>query len=192
MQSSANSAELLSDEDLVHAYILGDEFAFALLVQRYAPLLRAQSHFFSVTPSEYEDLEQEGLMGLLAAVRAFEPERNKKFRSLALVCSRNRMLSLMRSRHTFIEPLSEDELSTIPDEEEADPALRVQMQEDTKSLRRWLQSRLSELEYPVLYLYFNGQSYEQIAEALSVSEKAVDNAMQRIRKKMGNGFNSEA
>ena len=65
---------------------------------------------------------------------------------------------------------------------------RLQKQEDTASLRRWLHSRLSKLEYPVLYLFLNGQSYEQIAEALSVTEKAVDNALQRIRKKIGNTF----
>ena len=188
MYSSANSTESLSDEELVGAYTSGDELAFALLVQRYAPLLRAQSRFFSVSPSEYEDLEQEGLVGLLAAVDAFDPQRNKAFRSFALVCSRNRMLSLVRSRHTNIEPMSDEDLAAFPDELEADPALRLQKQEDTEHLRSWLQSRLSELEYPVLCLFLNGQSYEQIAETLSVTEKAVDNALQRIRKKIGKDF----
>ncbi|MBQ2780100.1 MAG: sigma-70 family RNA polymerase sigma factor [Clostridia bacterium] len=188
MYSSANSVESLSDEELVSAYLSGDELAFAILVQRYTPLIRAQSSYFSVSLSEYEDLKQEGMLGLLSAVRAFEPQRGRSFRSFALVCSRNRMLSSVRNRHVVVEPMSDEELAAFPSELDADPAHRLQKQEDTANLRRWLHNRLSKLEYPVLYLFLNGQSYEQIAEALSVTEKAVDNALQRIRKKIGNTF----
>lgn len=176
-----------TDEELVCACIGGDELAFARLVQRYTPLIRAQSRLFRVTASEYEDLEQEGLMGLLFAVRAFDPQEERRFRPFALACCRNRMISLLRRHRTEDHeiPDGEEALASLPDDGLADPVRWLLRREEAACLRDWLQDRLSEREYKVLILFLNAYSYEEIASSLSLTEKAVDNALQRVRRKIG-------
>ena len=176
-----------SDEELVAAYARGDEAAFARLVQRYVPLIRRQSRRFSVSAAEREDLVQGGLMGRFSAGRAFSPEKEAAFRPFALTCCKNRMCSHVRKMPDAAawDPDGEESLAELSDSGSQDPVTRLLRREEAACLRDWLRDRLSEKEYAVLMLFLDNYSYEEIAETCSLSVKAVDNARQRARRKIG-------
>lgn len=162
----------------------GDEEAFSHIVQRMMPLIHAQVRHFRCIGIEDEDLAQEALLGLLAAVRSFRPEGGAVFTTYATACIRHRLTSVVRQNGDRLlreHPLEEEpELADVT----GDPALRVQAQEEATALLQQLQERLTPLEYKVLLLRLSNLSYREIACRMQVSEKAVDNAVQRLRRKL--------
>lgn len=180
----------LSDEQLVSLACAESEEAFACLVSRYSAMLHRLSAQYSSTSSlDAEDLAQEGLLGLLSAVRTYRSGGEALFGTYACTCMRNRMLSAVR-RSWGTPPLLPD-----PDEPPAsdtasadDPAALLVRQEELASLRGHLRAVLTELEYRVLMRYLGAYSYEEIAASLSISRKAVDNALQRLRRKLTVSF----
>ena len=162
----------------------GDQEAFALLVHRMMPLIHTQVHSFRCAGVEDEDLAQEALMGLLAAVRTYREDGGAAFTTYATTCIRHRLLSVARrsAPHADHEVPIEDS-PDLPDVS-ADPALRLQEQEEANALLARLRERLTPLEYKVMLLRLSNCSYEEIATRLAVSKKAVDNAVQRLRRKL--------
>ncbi len=160
----------------------GDEEAFARITHRMMPLLNSQVRQFRCAGIEDEDLAQEALLGLLAAVRSFRPDGGATFTTYVTTCVRHRLASVIRrhSRQLCEQPLEEDDL---PDTA-GDPAMRLQAQEEAATLLRRLRQRLTPLEYSVLLLRLSDLSYEEIATRLQISKKAVDNAVQRLRRKL--------
>ena len=162
----------------------GDQEAFALLVHRMMPLIHAQIHSCRCAGVEDEDLAQEALMGLLAAVRTYRADGGAAFTTYATACIRHRLLSMIRrygpraDREVPIEDSPE-----LPDVT-ADPALRIQEREELDTLLARLQTRLTETEYRVLLLRLGDCSYAEIAARLGITVKAVDNAVQRMRRKL--------
>lgn len=162
----------------------GDQEAFALLMHRMTPLIHAQIHSCRCAGTEDEDLAQEALMGLLAAVRTYREDGGAAFTTYATTCIRHRLLSVARrygplaDRETPLEDSPE-----LPDTA-ADPALRLQEQEELTGLLARLQTRLTAMEYRVLLLRLSDCPYAEIAARLGITAKAVDNAIQRIRRKM--------
>ena len=133
---------------------------------------------------EDEDLVQEALMGLLSAVRSYRSDGGATFTTYATACIRHRLISAVRrsAPHNDHElPLQED--LELPDPT-GDPALRMQEQEDLDGLLAHWRQRLTPLEYSVLLLRLSECSYGEIAQRLNVSKKAVDNAVQRLRRKL--------
>ena len=170
----------------VEAAAAGDEEAFAVIVHRMMPMIRAQLHSFTPAEADREDLLQESLLGLLSAVRSYRPDGGASFQTYAFTCIRHRLISLLRRsgvRSQVEQPLEEDTQATT-DADDADPASRIVAQEAADGLHRQLQQRLTPLEYEVLLARLDGRSYEEIAAGLGVSKKAVDNAVQRLRRKM--------
>ena len=162
----------------------GDQEAFALLVHRMAPLIHAQVRGFRCADAEDEDLVQEALMGLLAAVRTYREDGGAAFTTYATACIRHRLLSVARQcgpRADRETPLEDSD--DLPDTA-ADPALRLQEQEELDGLLARLRTRLTEMEYQVLLLRLSDCSYAEVADRLGTTVKAVDNAIQRIRRKM--------
>lgn len=183
------NAFLLSADDatVVSLAADGDSEAFELLAQRMTPMMHATARRYRNVPGlEPEDLLQEGLLGLLAAVHAYK-ESNGSFSAFATTCIRNRMLSLLR-RHMpagdFELPEGEEILSALPDSGQADPAALVVAQEEAERLFFRLREQLTPLEYRVLTAHLAGRRYKEIAKSLAVSEKTVDNALQRVRQKL--------
>lgn len=162
----------------------GDEEAFACIMHRMAPIVRAQIQRFDFLQLGSDDLMQECMLGLLAAVRSYRPDGGAVFTTYATACIRNRLVSLAR-RHSAraCETLPYED-SEIADTEDADPASLVLMQEDADRLQHQLHTQLTALEYEVLMARLTDCSYKQIAERLGVSTKAVDNAVQRLRHKL--------
>ena len=162
----------------------GDQEAFAAIVARMTPLIHAQVRSYRCTGIEDEDLAQEALLGLLAAVRSYCADRGASFTTYATACIRHRLISVIRrygSRADYEMPLEEDLDLT---DAAADPALRLQEQEALSGLLTQLRQRLTPLEYSVLLLRLSDLSYEEIAHRLSTTKKAVDNAVQRLRRKL--------
>ncbi len=183
MQKAAD----MSDTALAALAADGSGEAFDLLAQRMAPMMhRFAMQYHNVPGIDAEDLLQEGLLALLAAVHAYQPELSA-FRTFVASCVRFRMLSLVR-RHLpagdFETPETEEILSVFPDAGQADPASLLIEQEEAQRLYHRLRERLTPLEYRVLTAHLAGTSYKEIAKALAVTEKTVDNALQRVRKKL--------
>ncbi len=183
-------AETMSDEQLAVRARSGDEEAFALLVQRCAPMVKRQAGIFRNAEVEAEDLSQEGLLGLLSAVRTYNPQAAASFRTYAGICVRRRMLTAAKRSDAAravpvleLVPMEGAEGSLSAASGAEDPAQLVVEKETLSHLYDRLRGTLSEREYAVLAHYMNGYSYEEIARRLGVTAKAVDNALQRVRRK---------
>ena len=181
----------LSDEQLAVLVRDSSEEAFSLLVSRCTGMIQFLATAFRQSGVDAEDLAQEGLLGLLFAARTFRENGGAAFRTYASVCIRRRMLSAVR-RAGHEPALSgagwadadQTECSDAPGKAEIDPAQLVVQREDTQRLDNRLREILTSLEYEVLMLYFGAYTYEEIAQRLGIRTKAVDNALQRIRRKL--------
>ncbi len=185
--AKAPSADM---EDAVLAALAkaGSSEAFTLLAARFSAVSRKiASRFFAVPDMETEDLLQEGLLGLLAAVHKYQPLCGEFF-PFAVSCIKNRIVSAVR-RHL---PKDMPDIAETEDGQvlgQADPASLLIEQEEAVRLYKKLHSLLTDKEYAVLIAYLGGDSYAEIAKHLSITPKAVDNALQRVRRKLEkNGF----
>lgn len=189
----------VSDEHLCAQAADGCRDAEETLVLRYARLVRACARPFFLAGGDSEDLIQEGMLGLLSAIRAFRPERGARFRTFAEVCIRRRIISAVRTaasgRHGPLnDRVSLDQSLFLADQDftplgtsfrrPVDPEAAVIHQEDLSALEETIQEQLTPLEAHVLALYLDGSSYSEIAEEVYRSTKSVDNAVQRIRRKI--------
>ncbi len=184
MNAFVTSLNDLSEEQLVVLAREKNEEAFTLLVTRCLGMLKSLSAKYCRDFSESEDLVQEGLLGLLSAVQTYHSSNKVSFRTYAYACARNRMVSALRRRNGApMQSLDEeDELSDFIGD--TDPASLLVQQEETENLDKRLRDKLSSLEYRVLMARLSGYSYGEIAMCLNVTEKTVDNAYQRLRRKL--------
>ncbi len=184
----------LSDGRLAELVQQGDSEAFAELTERYMSVIRAKVSPFGSGRAEREDLCQEGLLGLLNAARTYDPAGRASFRTYAGVCISNRVIMAYRSsagkKHDPLSDfvsLSEDGAERFEARDDsADPEALLTEREGFENIRRTIFSLLTPLERNVLRLYLGGCSYGEIAEKLSVTPKAADNALQRARFKLRN------
>ena len=197
MSSQYRGKELagMCDEDLALLAQTGCEDASGLLITRCADMIQKQTLRLRSDWIDAEDLAQEGFLGLLSAIRTYRREGGASFRTYASVCIRHRMASALKrfcdTRH--IPPSAYLELDSMDGQEEAvpsvsdgqaDPAQTVIQREETERLRSRLREILTDLEYEVLMLYLGAYTYGEIAQRLQLSAKTVDNALQRIRRKL--------
>lgn len=183
----------LADADLVALAQSGDERAFTILVSRWQPMLRAQVARLRLSYADAEDMAQETLLGLLAAVQTFRAEGGASFRTYAAVCVRNRLFSALRrvtSHDEEVMATPEESLEQVAGA--TDPAVLVVERESADRLLARLRRRLTTREYAVLLRYLDGFSYAEIAADMQMTSKAVDNALQRVRRKMREGGFAQA
>ena len=179
-----------SDEMLCQQAQTGDRMAEESLIVRHTRLVRRCAHPLFLMGGDSEDLIQEGLMGLLSAIRDYKPDKNAAFRTYAEICVRNRLSTAIvvanRRKHV---PLNESlslysqEIVVTPSGTD-DPEQWVIGREERKEFSETLKGLLSTLEADVLSRYLDGFSYREIAEQMNVRSKTVDNAIQRIRWKL--------
>ena len=186
VEQESTGISMVGDAKLVSLAQAGDDRAFTMLVALYEPMLRAQVSHFRFPSSDAEDMEQEGLLGLLSAVRSFRPERGASFKTYAAVCVRDRLLSVVRRRVTHVPEVPVEDVATVADAvcQQADPAALLLERESAGQMLAQIRRCLSEREYAVLICYLDGCSYATIASQLHISQKAVDNALQRARHKL--------
>jgi len=163
-----------------------DKSAASALAERYSDLVFIKSEIFADSKSDKDDLRQEGLMSLLKAMEAFDPERGVKFSTFAEVCIVNRMRSVSaktRKAAAFPESIEYSEMEEVIADDKTPESIFI-YKEFFTDLWNNIETALSKTEMRVFTLSVDGMSYREIAEKLGISEKSVDNAMQRARRKI--------
>ena len=155
------------------------------LLARIAPLLRRHAFAFARNETDRQDYYQEGVVGFLSAVHTFRADCGTRFSTYACTCALNRMRNLLRQRSKGSEfvtvPLeTDDEIPGLF----PDPQQLTQTHDEVEQVLRRIEATLSPFEKNVLRLYLGGQSYAEAAQSLGTNAKAIDNAMQRIRRKL--------
>jgi RNA polymerase sporulation-specific sigma factor len=187
--------------DLIVAAQAGDEGASSALLQKYRSFVRCKARSYFLAGADREDVIQEGMIGLYKAIRDFRPERQASFRSFAELCVTRQLITAIktatRQKHmplnTYVSlhrpAASEDEGDRVLSDilaarEVCDPAEVVIAAWETTSIKEGFTGALSGFEADVLRLYVSGHSYCEIAEQLGRHSKAVDNALQRVKRKV--------
>jgi RNA polymerase sporulation-specific sigma factor len=196
----ASDLELQTDNELVARTRAGDDRALEGLLARYRNFARSKARSYFLVGADKEDVVQEGMIGLYKAIRDFDLEQETPFRAFAELCISRQILTAIKTanRHKH-QPLNtsvsldapahtdEDDRSVGDDlvaPSQLDPAEIVISAQEIEALRTTMHERLTELEGSVLSLYMDGKSYEEIAGALGNHVKSIDNALQRIKRKL--------
>ena len=197
MQTQYSELEQMSDEALCTALQNGTSAAGDILAHRYRKLVRCCAHPYFLAGGDSEDLLQEGMFGLIKAMREFRADREASFQTFAEVCIRSRLCSVIRAsragKHSPLNesvPLNAFLLDAQPQYSQLDPEDLLIDREKAAALLNQVRSQLSELEVRVLDLYLDGCSCGEIAATVGKSYKSVDNAVQRIRRKIGRQISS--
>lgn len=207
--SKAQAQPQLDDHYLIALAKQGSPDAYDRLVKRYHSFVRLKASSYFLIGGDGEDLIQEGLVGLYKAIRDYRPERESSFRNFAELCITRQIITAVktatRNKHTPLNGYvsfsstpagatdSEPTLDEVlPGPSAFDPVNQVISSEELRSLVACLSTVLSDLESRVLSLYLDGHSYTGIGERLECDCKTVDNALQRVKRKVGTHLNSRA
>src|SRR5881628_2977801 len=192
----------LEDLQLVLRARNGDGGALDVLIRRYTGFVRLKASSYFLAGGDSEDLVQEGLIGLYKAVRDFRPDKETSFRSFAELCVTRQIITAIKTAtrfkhaplntyvsfsHTPAGQESDSECTlgdALPGPGVDDPSVCVISTEELQSLVFTLGSGLSQLEADALRLYLEGSSYEEMAEDLGCDTKTIDNALQRVKRKI--------
>ncbi len=190
-----------SDEQLVAMYHEGLPPAMDALLERYRGFTRIKARSYFLAGADKDDIVQEGMIGLYKAIRDFAPEHETSFRAFAELCITRQIITAVktatRQKHsplnTYVslsKPVNGDEDpdwmlgDTLRTPQSADPAELVISNDELRSIKLAFAEILSDFEAEVLHMYVEGKSYQEIAERLSRHVKSVDNALQRIKRKV--------
>jgi RNA polymerase sporulation-specific sigma factor len=189
-----------TDEDLVKSSWAGDDGALEMLLARYRNFVRMKARSYFLVGADREDVVQEGMIGLYKAIRDYDHSREASFRGFAELCITRQIITAIktatRQKHAplnsyvslYLPAYSDDE----PDHEiveqlvsdAEDPADSVVSSQELAVLEEYFGEILSDLEAEVLQRYIEGQSYSEIAAELDRHVKSIDNALQRIKRKL--------
>ena len=180
----------------------GDEWAMDTILRRYQGFVRLKASSYFLAGGDSNDLVQEGLVGLYKAVRDFRPDKDTSFRSFAELCITRQIITAIKTAtrykhaplNTYVSfshaPAGQEADAdctlgdALPGPAVEDPASCVISTEELQSLLDCLGSALSTLESQVLTCYLEGRSYEEIGLLLDCEPKTVDNALQRVKRKV--------
>jgi RNA polymerase sporulation-specific sigma factor len=191
----------LEDLQLVIRARNGDDVALDGLIRRYTGFVRLKASSYFIAGGEGDDLIQEGLIGLYKAVRDFRADKETSFRSFAELCITRQIITAIKTAtrfkhaplNTYVSfsqtPAGQDDGEctlgdALPGPGVNDPAVCVISTEELQSLVFCLGTGLSPLESDALRLYLEGNSYEEMAEELGCDTKTIDNALQRVKRKV--------
>ncbi len=178
-------AASVSDEELAAAASSNEE-AYGELISRYLPSVRRLSGIYTRSSADRDDLVSEGILGLLNAVKTYDPSKGASFSTYAGVCVNNRMMTaLKRSARIQRREESLDELSAAGGQS---PEKIIIDREALSEIFSEIAENISELERSVFERYLSGESYSAIASALGIDRKSVDNALARVRRKLRRKF----
>lgn len=190
----------LSDEEIVLLSKEGNGYATEFLMDKYRNFVRAKSRTYFLIGADKEDIIQEGMIGLYKAIRDYKNNSQASFKSFAELCITRQIITAIktatRQKHiplnsyiSLSKPVYDDEnervlLDTISERRRLDPEEIVLDKERFVRIEKKLFEVLSKLEWTVLTKYLDGMSYVEIALHINKSEKSIDNALQRIKKKI--------
>jgi RNA polymerase sporulation-specific sigma factor len=190
-----------TDDDLLQLCRDGEVEALNVLLERYRWFARTKARAYFLVGADFDDIEQEGMIGLFKAVRDFRPDRESSFRAFAELCITRQIMTAIktatRQKHQPLnryvslsgvrvvdDPAEHALEDLLSDHHVPDPADEVVSWEATAAMRRSMAEMLSRLEVDVLRLYLEGRSYHEISALLGRHVKSIDNALQRIKRKL--------
>lgn len=197
--------EKMSDEDLIRLYRDGEENAIDLLIQRYKKVVRNRIKGDFFVGADKDDLIQEGMIGLFKAICDYDTKKEASFKSFAILCITRQISSafkaVTRQKHMPLNysislniPVGgknadeEDESITLMDLVKNNvwqtPEEEVISKENIAAINDYMLKSLSQMEIEVVHLYMEGKNYKEISQLLNKSPKSIDNALQRIKKKL--------
>nr|WP_028390987.1 RNA polymerase sporulation sigma factor SigH [Bacillus cihuensis] len=198
-QSVGNYANL-EDMVLVKMSHSGDSESLAFLINKYQNFVQMKTRPYFLIGADKEDLVQEGMIGLYKAIRDFKEDMNTSFKSFADLCITRQILTAIkvanRQKHgplnayiSLDKPLYDNESNytlkdMISEQEITNPEVLIINQENFDDINKKISKLLSELERRVMDLYIKGHSYVEISEELNTHVKSIDNALQRVKRKL--------
>jgi len=210
LSSSAHAQLQVDDGYLIALAKQGHPPAYDQIVRRYYGFVRLKASSYFLAGGDSDDLIQEGLVGLYKAVRDYRSDRESSFRNFAELCITRQIITAVktstRNKHVPLNQYisfastpagaSSDSETTLdemlPGSTVHDPVNQVISSEELRALVACISTSLSELESRVLALYLDGHSYEEIGKKLGCDCKTVDNALQRVKRKVGQHLSARA
>ena len=190
----------MTDEEVVELARQGDRDAQEYLIGKYKNFVRAKARSYFLIGADKEDIIQEGMIGLYKAIRDYRPDKLSSFRAFAELCITRQIITAIktatRQKHiplnsyiSLNKPIYDEDsdrtlLDVISGTRVTDPEELVISQEDFDDIEAKLGEILSSLEWNVLMYYLEGKSYQDIAEGLDRHVKSIDNALQRVKRKL--------
>lgn len=188
------------DEEVIEDAKNGDVPAIEYLINKYKSFVRAKARTYFLIGADREDIIQEGMIGLYKAIRDFREDKLSSFRAFAELCITRQIITAIktatRQKHiplnsyvSLNKPIFDEEsdrtlMDVISEERISDPEEMMINREEFSGIELKMGEILSELEWEVLSLYLQGKSYQEIAEELDRHVKSIDNALQRVKRKL--------
>lgn len=188
------------DEQIVEMSHNGDSAAEEFLLDKYKNFVRSKARSYFLVGADHEDIVQEGMIGLYKAIRDYRPDKLSSFRAFAELCVTRQIITAIktatRQKHiplnnyvSLNKPLYDEEsdrtlLDVIIEGRTSDPEEMIINMENIGNIRARISEVLSGLEQEVLNAYLDGRSYQEIAESLGRHVKSIDNALQRVKRKL--------
>lgn len=190
----------MTDEQIVSLCRLQDNAAMEYLLNKYKNFVRSKARSYFLIGADHEDIVQEGMIGLYKAIRDFRPEKLSSFRAFAELCITRQIITAIktatRQKHiplnsyvSLNKPLYDEEsdrtlLDVCAEGHSSNPEELIISQEDVRGIHQKIDEVLSGLEQEVLAAYLDGKSYQEIADNLGRHVKSIDNALQRVKRKL--------
>ena len=192
--------EALTDEQAVKIAQTGDGEALEYLLNKYKNFVRSKARSYFLIGADHEDIVQEGMIGLYKAIRDYKEEKLSSFRAFAELCITRQIITAIktatRQKHiplnsyiSLNKPIYDEEsdrtlLDVINDDKPTNPEEMLINREDLSLIEGRIGQMLSDLEKQVLVRYMEGKSYVEIADEMHRHVKSIDNALQRIKRKL--------
>lgn len=198
--SSVQNYQEITDEEVVACAKSGDELAIEYLINKYKNFVRVKAKSYFLVGADREDIIQEGMIGLYKAIRDFRADKLSSFRAFAELCITRQIITAIktatRQKHiplnsyiSLNKPIYDDDsdrtmLDILSGAKITDPEEVFISHELSDDIREKIQENLSELESLVLMSYLEGKSYQEMAKELCRHVKSIDNALQRVKRKI--------
>jgi RNA polymerase sporulation-specific sigma factor len=195
-----SSYESMVDEDIVGLAREGSTAALEYLIVKYKNFVRAKARSYFLIGADRDDIMQEGMIGLYKAIRDFRSDKLSSFRAFAELCITRQIITAIktatRQKHiplnsyvSLNKPIYDEDsdrtlLDVISGTKVSDPEELLISREEFGDIEQKMGEILSELEWQVLMAYLDGRSYQEIAESLDRHVKSIDNALQRVKRKL--------
>ncbi len=199
-KKAENLYKNLEDEVVVEYVHKGDFRALEYLIDKYKNFVRAKARSYFLVGADREDIIQEGMIGLYKAIRDYKEDKLSSFRAFAELCITRQIITAIktatRQKHiplnsyvSLDKPIYDEEsdrtlLDVISETKNSDPEYLVISREEFEDIETKLEELLSDLERQVLVLYLDGRSYQEISTELNRHVKSIDNALQRVKRKL--------
>ena len=188
------------DEEIVELALNGDSYALEYLLNKYKNFVRAKARSYFLIGADREDIVQEGMIGLYKAIRDYRPNKLSSFKAFAELCVTRQIITAIktatRQKHiplnsyvSLNKPIYDEEsdrtlMDVISGVRVTDPEELIIRQEEYTNIENVIEELLSDLEWEVLTSYLQGKTYQEIAAELDRHVKSIDNALQRVKRKV--------